>query len=121
MNSTKGKMAIGMLTPAVPTRWLTTMIGVVNTRLKCVLQEGIDMKAIEFEGQDLMLNPPPGTARGTCGALPVKRCDGRMVSVWKLEPGDLEQLQNGAHVLLHVWGKGHPPVGMSIQKMDELP
>lgn len=79
------------------------------------------MKAIEFEGQNCMYMPPPEAKRGECGQLPVLKQNNICISVWKLEPGDLEALQSGAHVLLHVWGTGHPPVALTIQKMNELP
>ena len=80
------------------------------------------MKCIEFEGQNLMLNPPKEMSRGTCGDLPA--CvtpDGRMISVWKPSASDLAALNAGDHVLLHVWGQVHPPVAITVQKMVEMP
>ena len=80
------------------------------------------MKAIEFEGQNLMLMPPQSMERGTCGQLPVcKTPDGRMVSVWKPSAEDIQAMGGGAHVLLHIWGAGHPPVALEVVQMKELP
>ena len=79
------------------------------------------MKAVEFTGQNLMLNPPENMEHGACGALPVLRCDDRMISVWRPDSDDIKAITEGAHVLLHVWGQGHPPVGLTVQKMEELP
>ena len=79
------------------------------------------MKAVEFEGQNLMLNPPSSMERGACGALPVMRIDDRIISVWRPEPEDIAAINSGAHVLLHIWGKGHPPVALTVQAMKELP
>lgn len=80
------------------------------------------MKAIEFEGQNLMLMPPKEMKRGTCGQLPVcKTPDGRLVSVWKPCAEDLKVLQDGGHVVLHIWGLAHPPVAVEAIKMEELP
>ena len=81
------------------------------------------MKAIEFEGQTGSLQPPIGSKRGECGELPFFRNNGNktFVTVWKPSPEDLNSLNEGAHVLLHVWGANHPPVAMSVQKMIELP
>lgn len=85
------------------------------------------MKPVEFEGQTTLLAPPPGTPRGTCGALPVKVVrdktpfGGSMLSCWKPSPEDLAALNAGAHVVLAVYGGGHPPVWLDVQKCVELP
>jgi len=82
------------------------------------------MKAIEFEGQNMMLMPPVGSARGECGQLPVYRDReaSTMSSVWKPSKEDLIALAGGAHVVLHIWsGEIHPPVSLSVQKLVELP
>jgi hypothetical protein len=79
------------------------------------------VKPVEFEGQNLMLNPPDGMQRGTCGALPSYRHGQQIMSVWKPSPADIEALKAGAHVCLTVLGHTHPPVAMHVQKMVELP
>lgn len=81
------------------------------------------MKAIEFEGQTILLGPPPGTPRGECGALPVIAYPERRVlsSFWKPSPEELIMLNNGAHVRLDVYGGGHPPVALSVERANELP
>lgn len=79
------------------------------------------MKAIEFEGQNFDWMPPRDAKRGECGQLPVFRHDGKSISVWKLDEEDLRVLNEGGHVLLHIWSVGHPPVALTVQKMKELP
>jgi hypothetical protein len=80
------------------------------------------MKAIEFEGYNVLLGPPPGTPRGECGALPVIRyATGAMSSFWKPTPEDLVMLNNGAHVRLDVFSAIHPPVALSVERAKELP
>lgn len=81
------------------------------------------MKAIEFATQNMMLMPPNGAERGTCGQLPAYHnpSNGSIVSVWKPDAEELKGLAEGAHILLHVYGGAHPPVAMSVQKMEELP
>jgi hypothetical protein len=81
---------------------------------------------VEFEGQTLLLGPPPGTPRGECGALPVMVTQGGTFqqtysSFWKPSDEDLEALKRGAHVRLDVFGGGHPPVWISVEKCTELP
>jgi hypothetical protein len=79
------------------------------------------MKAIEFEGQTHLLNPPPSMERGSCGALPVFAHDHRMISVWKPTPEELEALNKGYHIALTIMGDVHPPVMMHVQRYTELP
>lgn len=80
------------------------------------------MKPVEFEGQTIILGPPPGTPRGECGALPVARTDSGFVSVWKPDPGDLAILNAGGHVRLAVQGGAHPPVRLDVvDGVKELP
>ena len=80
------------------------------------------MKAIEFVGQTTMFMPPGSMERGTCGQLPVMRTgDGRLVSVWKPDAADLRALNEGAQVALHIFSAVHPPVSLTIEKLEELP
>lgn len=80
------------------------------------------MKAVEFEGYNLILGPPEGTPRGTIGALPVIRFpDGAMSSFWRPSPEELVMLKNGAHVRLDVHSTVHPPVALSVERAAELP
>jgi hypothetical protein len=80
------------------------------------------VRAVEFEGQTLILGPPPGTPRGSCGALPVIQFpQGVMASFWRPTPEDLIMLNNGAHVRLDVFSHTHPPVALSIERVTELP
>jgi hypothetical protein len=82
------------------------------------------MKAIEFEQQTLLLGPPKGSERGTCGALPVLVQDGAFQSFWKPTPEEIEALKAGGHIRLVVYGGGHPPVWIDAVPMGyakELP
>jgi hypothetical protein len=84
------------------------------------------MNPIEFEGQTVLLGPPPGTPRGECGALPVKRVQvgtfgGYFMSYWKPTPEELAALNAGAHVALAVHGGAHPPVWLDVERVVELP
>lgn len=72
------------------------------------------MKPVEFEQQDILLGPPKGSERGTCGALPIQFVDGTMQSYWKPSPEDLKTLNEGGHVRLCVHGNGHPPVWVDV-------
>lgn len=84
------------------------------------------MKPIEFEGQTRLLGPPPGTPRGECGALPVVIHESgtfrqTFSSFWKPSPEELAALAAGAQVRLIVYGGGHPPVWVDVEKVTELP
>ena len=43
-----------------------------------------------------------------------------MQSYWKPEPDELAMLAAGAHVRLTVYGQGHPPVWVDVEKCDAL-
>jgi hypothetical protein len=83
------------------------------------------MNPIEFEGQNLMLNAPPGwndTQPVKCGMLPAKRMTVQglpaMVSYWKPEPQDLARLNAGGCVELVVYGNMHPPVWVDTAQVQ---
>lgn len=83
------------------------------------------MKPVEFEGQNVLLSPPAGSPRGTCGALPVLRLDDAgvvWISIWRPSSEDLAALNAGGHVRLAVHGASHPPVWIdAIAGVVELP
>lgn len=87
------------------------------------------MSPVEFEGQSLLLGPPPGTPRGECGALPVLIEEGgtfgrTYCSYWKPSAEELAALVAGGHVRLRVRGNGHPPVSVDVPPpgyVKELP
>lgn len=79
------------------------------------------MRAIEFEGYNLLLNPPANSERGSCGALPVFRYPDRLCSVWKPDADELAALVDGAHICLSILGQSHPPVMLHVQKFEEMP
>lgn len=87
------------------------------------------MKPIEFEGQTVVLAPPPDWDNSgdtlKCGGLPIQvvREQGVPVmrSFWKPSPEDLVALAGGAHICLSVVGCGHPPVIIYVDKCEELP
>jgi len=56
--------------------------------------------------------------------LPAERCvDGTgkhlIETVWQPDPGEQKALANGAPVILHVWGAGHPPVSVTAGEPPE--
>ncbi len=76
--------------------------------------------------QSLLLGPPPGSPRGTCGALPVIVFkEGESItgyaSFWRPSPKELAKLNAGAHVRLDIFGGGHPPVWLDVETVEELP
>lgn len=83
------------------------------------------MIVLEFNGQTRVLNAPSGWNESEpikCGMLPIRdtTIEGipAMQSFWKLAPHDLAALAGGAHVRLTVYGTGHPPVWVDIDKCD---
>lgn len=85
------------------------------------------MNPLEFNGQTRVLNAPPGwneTEPIKCGMLPIadRTIEGMpaMQSYWKPEPHELAFLANGGHVRLTVYGQGHPPVWVDVDKCDAL-
>lgn len=87
------------------------------------------MKAVEFEGQTIILQPPVGFNHQTnlkCGGLPVLHFQYEnkipvFVSYWKLTGNDLKLLTKGYHIRLDVLNPTHPPVGLMVDKCEELP
>lgn len=74
----------------------------------------------------MLLGPPREMQRGTCGALPVVIGleKGEIVgfaSYWKPTPEELAALNGGAHVKLQIFGGGHPPVWVDVERVAELP
>lgn len=49
------------------------------------------------------------------GALPITITQDSMVSFWRPTPEELAQLNNGGLVALHVMGRTHPVVALSVQ------
>lgn len=80
------------------------------------------MKSVQFVGQTTMMAKPDCMSDEECGPLPIcKEPDGRMVSVWRPTPEELTALNTGAHVILHIFAPFHPPVALTVQKMEEIP
>lgn len=75
------------------------------------------MNPVNFEGANRRLLPPPSDPN--VDPLMVFDRDGQMISVWRPTTEQLKALQEGAFVLLHVWGARHPPVLLSVQRMTE--
>lgn len=85
------------------------------------------MIILEFNGQTRVLNAPPGWNESEpikCGMLPIRDTKNEgmpcMQSYWKPEPDELAMLAAGAHVRLTVYGHGHPPVWVDVEKCDAL-
>lgn len=77
------------------------------------------MKAIEFEGQTLMLNPPADWCQSKglqCGMLPVREgvLSGMPVlySHWQPSNEERQMILQGAAIRLCVVGAKHPPVSV---------
>ena len=77
------------------------------------------MSPIEFEGQTRLLNPPIGTPKGDCGALPVYFKDGIYYSIWKLDKDDLRRLNEGGYIRLTVHSI-HPPVWIDTLSKGQI-
>lgn len=81
------------------------------------------MLILEFDGQTKVLNAPPGWNDHEpikCGMLPIRevKLEGMpaMQSFWKPELDERVMLANGAHVCLTVYGTGHPPVWVGVER-----
>lgn len=79
----------------------------------------------EFKGQTRMLNAPLGwnaTQPVKCGMLPIRdtTIDGIpcMQSVWKPDANELAHIARGGHVVLTVYGMGHPPVWVGVESVE---
>lgn len=65
--------------------------------------------AVEFEGQNLILQPPPGAEN--ISPLPIFRNGTCCVSCWQLSPEEMAEVQRTGRVYLSVfWGMTQPPV-----------
>lgn len=94
-------------------------------------RERHQMKAVEFEGQSIILCPPEGWDNSEesalkCGGLPVQCLDygnGYIVmrSFWRPSDADVEALKNGAHICVGVVGAQHPPIQVYIERCEERP
>ena len=74
------------------------------------------MKAIPFPEQNTIFTKPEGMSDKECGNLHTYRGEGKIISCWELEPGDIERLKNGGKVWLIVAGNAHPPVCLTTKK-----
>lgn len=88
------------------------------------------MKAVEFTGQSVVLGPPPGfndaPGQVKCGGLPIRHgrdIDGTPVlqSMWRPSADELAALADGACICLSIWGRGHPPVAIDVERVEVLP
>jgi hypothetical protein len=84
------------------------------------------MKPVIFKGFDVALNAPKGwkpTRDGSCAALPVRVTNNGqhdlLQSYWKPDAEELRALNEGHSVCLSVVGLSHPPVWLSVQKIEE--
>ena len=51
---------------------------------------------------------------GECFTLPVVQVDDRMISFWRPTKAELEKLNAGHPIRLHIVGSSHPPVMLDI-------
>lgn len=79
------------------------------------------MKHINFEGANLKLTAPAGKEAEVDTLIAFKNEAARsIVSAWKPDADDLKMLNDGGHVLLHIYSSEHPPVQLTVQKMTEV-
>lgn len=78
----------------------------------------------EFEGQTRVLNAPSGwnaTEPIKCGMLPIRDTTAMgipcMQSMWKPDADELQHIMNGGHIVLTVYGDGHPPVWLGVESV----
>lgn len=85
------------------------------------------MKAVEFEGQNLILQPPAGWDQGDApvGKLPVLRITNgnvtTLTSYWRPSKQDLEELNSGGHIAVTILGDRQPPVAVTVDRVEEKP
>lgn len=77
------------------------------------------MDPIVFDSANMRLLPPPSDP--TVDPVAAYRADNQTITVWKPSAEELKAIADGGHVLLHVYGKLHPAVLLSVQKMNEVP
>ena len=82
------------------------------------------MMPITFEGSNKVLKKPSSMADEDCMDLPVhagKYPDGSpcIISCWKLNKEDLEEIQKTGVVWLSVFGYGMPPVSLFTENPFE--
>lgn len=79
------------------------------------------MLIARIDGATRELGKPKNWPEGQeCLTLPIKDIeleDGSdvMASAWQPDSQELERLVQGGHVILWVWGTGHPPVAMTVR------
>lgn len=75
---------------------------------------------IDFPESNLVLGPPPGRDREVT-QLPVLRRDGRLVSAWRPNLSEIEEIIRTGIIWLSVWGQAtQPPVMVSGFKCDVI-
>lgn len=73
------------------------------------------MNPSNFEEQTHNLGAPKDMEE--CGGLPVIKTDVGFTSCWELTEDEwLDIRNNGLKVWLTVYGEGHPPVSLSVEK-----
>lgn len=78
------------------------------------------MLIVRIEGATRNLGKPKDWSEDqACLELPIRDMnleDGSpvMASAWQPTADELEQLKLGGHVFLWVWGRGHPPVALTV-------
>lgn len=51
---------------------------------------------------------------GICRTLEIVDRDGWMISAWAFSPTELQRLQDGEPLFLHIQGREHPVVGFTV-------
>lgn len=76
------------------------------------------MKPVAFIGHDVVLGAPAGWdagRHGECDGLPVKRQDGKCISIWEFDGAERAAVAHGAPIVLTVFsGATQPPVMLTV-------
>ena len=75
------------------------------------------MNSIPLEKPDRRLGAPPNwnhETDGICHTLEIWDREGFMISGWKPTPAELEKLNAGEPLFLHIQGRVHPVVALSV-------
>jgi hypothetical protein len=76
------------------------------------------MEPVPFKGQTHILGAPENWSGAKCEGLPVLVASGGFTSVWKPTSDDIIAMSQGESIVLFVFGKVHPVVSMSVQKVE---
>jgi hypothetical protein len=76
------------------------------------------MTPIPLENPDRRIGAPKDWdhAEGLCHTIEVWDRDGYMISAWQPTPAEIKLINEGCPILLHISGRLHPVVALSVSK-----